>query len=258
MGGALTPREFVDRGRPADARHVVVCAGDSITQGVGSANWVRLLQEDLAPQGYVFVNAGRSGFLSHSLLRELDDVIACRPDVVTVMIGTNDVMASMDDRWRDSYKRQSPPADPTLETYRGWLDEIVRRLVSATSARVALLDLPPIGEDLDSAFNERVGSFNQVIRDVAATHGAEVLPLNVRLQQLIVDSSTAEPFDGTVKEIRSALFQRLVLRRRWDRISARGGRAVLTDNIHLNDRAAREVAALVHAFVEDPVAGGAR
>jgi lysophospholipase L1-like esterase len=258
MGGALTPKEFLDRGRPADARHVVVCAGDSITQGVGSANWVRMLHHDLGPRGYAFVNAGRSGFLSCSLLRELDGVIACRPDVVTVMIGTNDVMASMDDGWRDSYQRQEPPADPTLETYRGWLDEIVRRLVSETSARVALVDLPPIGEDLDSAFNAQVGAFNEVIREIAAAHGAEVIALNARLRELIAASSAAPPFDGTVKEIKSALFQRLVLRRGWDKISARAGRVVLTDNIHLNDRAAGEVATLVRTFVEDPVAGERR
>lgn len=251
--GALTPKEFLQRGRPADAHHVVVCAGDSITQGVGSANWVRLLHDDLGPQGYAFVNAGRSGYLSHSLLRELDDVIACRPDVVTVMIGTNDVMASMDDGWRASYKKQEPPSDPTVETYRQWLGEIVRRLVSETSARVALIEIPPVGEDLDSAWNQRVDAVNQVVRDVAAEHGADVLPLNARLQELIRDSSTAQPFDGTVKEIRSSLFQRLVLRRGWDTISARAGRVVLTDNIHLNDRAAREVAALVRAFVEDRV-----
>jgi lysophospholipase L1-like esterase len=247
--GALTPEEFLRRGRAADARRVVVCAGDSITQGAGSANWVRLLHDDLGPRGYAFVNAGRSGHLSCSLLRDLEDVIACRPDVVTVMIGTNDVMASIDDGWRASYANQDPPADPTLETYREWLGEIVRRLVSGTPARVALLDLPPIGEDLTSAFNERVGSFNEVIREVAADHGVEVLPLNARLRALIAASSTAQPFDGTIREIRSALFQRMVLRRGWDKISDRGGRAMLTDNIHLNDRAAREVAALVRAFV---------
>ena len=259
MGGALTPKKFLRDGRPDATAQVVVCAGDSITQGVGSANWVGLLVDELAPHGYVFVNAGHSGHLSCSLLRELDEVIRCRPDVVTVMIGTNDVMASMDESWRESYLGQDPPASPTLETYRDWLNEIVRRLVSQTSARVALLDLPPIGEDLESAFNAQVDAFNRVVREVAAQHDVRVLPLNARLRELITESPTARPFDGTAREIKSALFQRLVLRRGWNAIAARGGRAVLTDNIHLNDRAAREVAALVRTFVEDraPAAGAA-
>jgi acyl-CoA thioesterase-1 len=253
--GVPTLKSFLDQDRPADARHVVVCAGDSITQGTGSANWVRLLHDDLGARGYLFVNAGWSGYLSCSLLRELDGIIASSPDVVTVMIGTNDVMATMSDGWRDSYARQQPPETPTIETYGAWLDEIVRRLVAETSARVALIEVPPISEDLESVYNQRVDAFNQVLRAVATAHGVDVLPLNARLRALIAESSTAAAFDGSVKEIRSALFQRLVLRRRWDAISARAGRVVLTDNIHLNDRAAREVAALVRSFVEDPVPG---
>lgn len=254
--GAVTLKKFLRTGRPADARQVLVCAGDSITQGVGSADWVGLLHRDLGAQGYAVVNAGWSGYLSSSLLREVDDVIACRPDLVTVMIGTNDAMSTADDAWHQSYQRQHPPERPSLDTYRSWLGEIVRRLVTETSARVALLDLPPIGEDLDSVHNERLNTYNQVIRDVAAAHDVPVLALNARLAELIREASTASPFDGTMKEIRSALFQRLVLRRKFDKISARRGRVVLTDNIHLNDRAAREVAALVRTFVESAASGG--
>ncbi len=250
MGGVLSINRFLREGRPPDARHVVVCAGDSITQGVSSGDWIGRLHDELGRRGYVFVNAGWSGYLSCTLLRELDSVIACRPDVVTVMIGTNDVMATTDDAWRSSYRRQEPPDAVSLETYRRWLDQIVCRLRTETSARVALIEIPPISEQVDSAFNQRVDSFNEVVHEVAREYDAPVLPLNVRLSELIVQSSTAAPFDGTVREIRSALFQRLVLRRRWDRISARAGRVVLTDNIHLNDRAAAELAALVQPFVE--------
>jgi acyl-CoA thioesterase I len=247
-------KKFLRRGRPARARQVVVCAGDSITEGVWSANWIGLVQRDLRSRGHLLVNAGWSGFLTHSLLRELDAVIECRPDIVVVMVGTNDVMASMSEAWRESYRRQEPPTHPTLETYRTWLDQIVRRLRTETSARVALLDLPPIGEDLDSEWNRQVRSFNEVIREIAATYDVTVLLLHQRLGGLIRALSTAEPFDGTTREIKSAMLQRLVLRRRWDKISDRGGRAVLTDNVHLNDRAAREVAALVRGFLDEAAA----
>jgi acyl-CoA thioesterase-1 len=247
-----TLQDFLARDRPADTRQVVVCAGDSLTRGVSSADWVRLLQRSLAARGYLFVNAGWSGYLSCSLLRELDGVVESSPDVVVVLIGTNDVMASMDDAWRQSYSRQEPPQQPTLETYRRWLAQIVQRLRSETSARLALLDLPPIGEDLAGAFNVRVAQFNEAIEEVAATYDVPVLPLNARLTRLIQESSTAAPFDGTMKEIRSAIIQRTLLRRRWDKISARAGRAALTDNIHLNDRAAAEVAALVREFLDPP------
>jgi lysophospholipase L1-like esterase len=47
----------VERGRPADARHVVVCAGDSITQGVGSANSVIHLYDRAAREVAALVHA---------------------------------------------------------------------------------------------------------------------------------------------------------------------------------------------------------
>jgi lysophospholipase L1-like esterase len=243
--------KFLRRARPDDARQILVCAGDSTTQGKASGDWVGLLDDELAPRGYAVVNAGWSGYLSCSLLRELDHVIAGRPDVVTVMIGTNDVMATTSEEWRASYQRQDPPETPTVETYRRWVDEIVGRLVVETSARVALLEVPPISEQVDSVFNQRVDAFNDVVHEVAAAHGIDVLPVNARLKELIAASSTAPPFDGTTREIRSALLQHFLLRRRWNRISDRAGRAVLTDNIHLNDRAARAIADLVRVFVEE-------
>jgi lysophospholipase L1-like esterase len=246
--------KFLRRERPGDARQVVVCAGDSTTHGKASGDWVGLLDDELGPRGYAVVNAGWSGYLSCSLLREVDDLVAARPDVVTVMIGTNDVMATMSEEWRASYQRQDPPETPTVETYRRWVDEIVRRLVAETSARVALLEVPPISEQVDSVFNQRVDAFNDVVHEIAAARAVDVLPVNARLKELIAASSTAPAFDGTTREIRSALLQHFLLRRRWDRISDRAGRAVLTDNIHLNDRAAREIAGLVRAFVEQPAA----
>ncbi|HET6167887.1 MAG TPA: SGNH/GDSL hydrolase family protein [Marmoricola sp.] len=247
---ALPLTKFLQHGRPADASRVVVCAGDSTTQGKASGDWVGLLHDELGPRGYAVVNAGVSGALSCTLLRELDGVIAARPDVVTVMIGTNDVMATTSEQWRASYQRQQPPETPTLESYRRWLDEIVRRLTTETEARVALLEVPPISEQVDSVFNQRVDSFNDVVRDVAARHEVAVLPVNARLKELIAASSAAPPFDGTARDVKSALLQHFLLRRGWDRIAARAGRVALTDNIHLTDRAAGEIAALVRKFVD--------
>ena len=249
--GALPLEKFLRRGGAGDGSTVVVCAGDSTTRGRASGDWVGLLHEELGPRGYAVVNAGTDGSLSCSLLRDLDHVVAARPDVVTVMIGTNDVMATTSDEWRASYQRQQPPETPTIETYRRWLAEIVGRLRQETSARVALLQVPPISEQVDSIFNERVDAFNEVVGEIAADHGVEVLPVNARLKELIAESSSAPEFDGTAREVKSSLLQHFLLRRSWDRIAARAGRVALTDNIHLSDRAAHEIAALVRSFVED-------
>ena len=56
-----TPEAFQRTGRRPDATTLVVCAGDSITQGQVSANYVNRLNDDWKQRGYQFVNAGING-----------------------------------------------------------------------------------------------------------------------------------------------------------------------------------------------------
>jgi hypothetical protein len=49
---------FLRTGRRPQTKRLVVCAGDSITRGHSSADWVGILQRRFAADGYQFVNAG--------------------------------------------------------------------------------------------------------------------------------------------------------------------------------------------------------
>jgi len=76
-------------------------------------------------------------------MQRLDEVIACQPDVVMLLIGTNDVIGTIDQRWEAMYRRrQKIPRTPTLDWCQECVDAILTRLQSDTSARIALLDLP--------------------------------------------------------------------------------------------------------------------
>jgi lysophospholipase L1-like esterase len=121
-----------------------------------------------------------------------------------------------------------------------------------TGARVAVLDLPPIGEDLGSATNDLVRRYNAVIREVAAERGIRVLPLHERLVALLPEDHAPAPFDGTRRLMGAALVRRAVLRQAWSQVSAANGLAVLTDGIHLNDRGAAVVADLIEAWLTAP------
>ena len=146
----------------------MVCAGDSITHGVMSANYVKQLQDRWQFDDRRVINAGISGDLAYNLEKRLGEIVACQPDAVTVFVGTNDVAAQIDDKWRDGYmKSRGLPHYPTLEWYRDTLTRIIRRLKSETSARIALIDLPPLGENLDSSINNRVNIYNAALRTVS-------------------------------------------------------------------------------------------
>ncbi len=211
-----------------------------------SADYVGLLRARLGQDGYAFVNAGINGNLAWNVLQRLDDIVACRPDAVTLLVGTNDVLATLGEPWEPMYRRQQHiPVTPTLAWYVESVRGIIDRLRAETGVHLAILDLPPVGEDLDSEINGRVVEYNAALREIAAEAGLRVLPLHDRLVALLPADGTPPPFEGRRGLMGSAIFRRLVLRRSWDEISEAHGLALLTDHVHLNDRAAAVVAELV-------------
>ena len=187
------------------------------------------------------------------MLQRLDDVVACRPDAVTLLVGTNDVLATLGPPWEPMYRRQQHiPVTPTLAWYVENVREIIDRLRAETGARLAILDLPPLGEDLASEINGRVREYNAALREVAAETGVQVLPLHDRLVALLPEGHTPPPFEGRRDLMGSALVRRLVLRRSWNEISAAHGLTILTDHVHLDDRAAAVVADLIEDWLAAP------
>lgn len=241
---------FLRTGRSPTAKRLVVCAGDSITRGRSSANWVDLLQRRFAADGYQFVNAGVDGDPAWNVLERIEDVVRCRPDAVTLQVGGNDVAAASG-TWpeRMYWRQQHVPRAPSLGWYAECVDEILTRLRSQTSARVAVLDIPMIGEDLTSDTNRRVDAYNQALRRVAAAHAAAYLPLHDRLAALLPPSHKPPPYRGRFGPTIRASLSRSILRRSWNQISASNGLIVLIDHVHLNDRAAMVTSDLVADFI---------
>ncbi|MBC8171339.1 MAG: hypothetical protein H7X77_06690 [Anaerolineae bacterium] len=245
------PGAFIKQGRQAGTRQVVVCAGDSITHGVASANYVELLKKQLAAPEYEFVNAGINGNLAYNVLQRLDVIIACHPDVVTLLIGTNDVNATFSQAWEDNYlKQQKLPEKPTLDWYRQNVERIVDRLKTETSARIAILTLPMLGEKLDSEMNQRVNAYNAVLQTIAAEKQVALLDLHEQLRMLLPENHTPPPYEGKMMPMLQAGLKQYILRKSWDTVATEHGLAVLTDHIHLNDRAAGVIARLIGDFIK--------
>jgi acyl-CoA thioesterase I len=246
-----SPGAFLERGRRTTTRTLVVCAGDSITHGMVSANYVEMLERRFAAKGCEFVNAGINGNLAYNLLQRLDDVIACRPDVVTILIGTNDVNATFSQEWEDTYrKEQKLPEKPTLARYRQNVERIIDRLQSETDAQIALLDLPMLGEDLASDMNQRLADYNAVLHAVALEKGVACLPLHDRLRALLPQNHTPPIYEGKKGPVVRVWIKHFIQSKSWDAVSADYGLELLTDHIHLNDKAAAVIAALIGDFLE--------
>ena len=238
------PAAFLRRGRQATTATLVVSAGASSTHASLSGDYVALLRGRLGGRGHEFVNAGVNGDTSGDLLRRLDAIVACRPDAVTILIGTNDARAAL-------------ATGGAPDTFRANLAAILARLNAGTAARVAVLSLPPLGEDLDSESNRVVDRYNAVIREVAAAHGAAYLPLHEELRALIEGDGRGRrtPYAFRPGFLLGNAVRRYAGRQSWDAIADRNGFAALTDGIHLSDRGAAVAARLIAEWLAPPAAG---
>ncbi|MFJ6897477.1 SGNH/GDSL hydrolase family protein [Streptomyces hokutonensis] len=230
----------------------VVCLGDSITRAQVSVDYIRMLKNRTAGRPYAFTNAGVNGDLAYNVLQRLDPVIEQQPDVV-VLIGTNDANASLSEKNALMMRKTKKlPVTPTIGWYRQNLAAITERLTRETGARVALLSLPVLGQQLASEPARRSGAYSEVVKETAAMYGAAYLPLHERqVGHLLASDDVASRIalrDGTALIKRTAA-RHFLLGQSFDGIARRRGLALTTDFIHQNSRGATMIADLVEDFL---------
>jgi acyl-CoA thioesterase I len=245
-----TTKAFLRDGRSPSASSVVACVGDSITEGVGSADWVAMLRDKVVSKGFQVVNAGVAGDLSANVLRRLDAVIECDPDIITLMIGTNDVATEFLSPVTGVLLRvKGIKRKPTVEWYTQNVSSILRRLRTETHARIAVIEIPMLGEDLTSEINGRVDRYNEALRSISEEEGVRCIPLHDQLVKLLPSGHVPPPYKATVGLILKVQLQHHVLHRSWDDIGSRNGFVLLTDHTHLGERAGGVAAQSVADFV---------
>jgi lysophospholipase L1-like esterase len=230
----------------------VVCLGDSLTRGQVSVDYVEMLAARDVGGSASFTNAGVNGDLAFNVLQRLDSVIELQPDVVSVLIGTNDTNASLSEKnIRMMTRMKKLPERPTIAWYHENLTAIIDRLAAETSARIALLSLPVLGEELGSESVRRSADYSAVIKEIARTRSVTYLPLHERQVACLTASGSTPGIrfrDGRILSA-SAATQHFVLRRSFDQISRRRGLQLTTDLIHQNTCGATMIADLIQQFL---------
>src|SRR5271154_5664091 len=111
----------------------VVCFGASLTAGRVSFDYLELLRARPSLAGFRFINHGVDGDLAWNGLQRLNAVISEEPNAISILIGTNDVNATMSERNLLRYKNFNHlPSEPTLTWYECNLEAIVKRLKQET------------------------------------------------------------------------------------------------------------------------------
>jgi acyl-CoA thioesterase-1 len=254
-----SPERFL-AGKSAKAENkIIVCIGDSITHGRVSHNYVDLLSRKLSTRGYTLVNAGINSELSYNVLQRLDEIIRCEPDFVTILIGTNDANASLSkENGLRAMKNMKLPEMPTAEWFRANLIKICSQLKSRTRAKIALLSLPPIGEDPQHIAYKRTTRYSTIIKEVAEEERVTYLPLHENITDYLQKQNHKPKLSydkGWLSVMYKGIVFHILFGRSLDEISSSNGFLIITDFLHLNSRGAEFVADLIEGFVTEGTSG---
>ncbi|GAB4320711.1 MAG: hypothetical protein Kow0069_24810 [Promethearchaeota archaeon] len=228
----------------------VVVAGDSITHGLVSHDFVEDLRRQLG-RNHLVINAGLNNDMVHDLLVRLDQIVACHPHVVVVMIGTNDANATANRVPLARYVRKHRlPRVPSLAWFEEVLGEVARRL-SEAGARVALLSPPVIGEDLNAPEFRRVGDYAAAVKRVAESTGVDYLPLWERMVGYLEahPSSPRQPFRRQRWLTAKATVRHYLFGTSWEGLARDNGFQLVHDYLHLTPLGAQFVLDLLEVFV---------
>ncbi|MEJ5361691.1 MAG: SGNH/GDSL hydrolase family protein [Spirochaetota bacterium] len=229
-------------------KKIAVFFGDSLTHATVSFDYVGYLAKDPDLQNYVFVNEGINSRLVYNLLEVVDSVIALKPHYIFIWIGTNDLKGSLND---EEYQRYNDlwnlPQKPTKE----WFVQNYRKLVSIlktkTNAKIVLISLPPLGENIDSIPFKLSMEYSDIIRDIAEKEKLSYIGLNEILTRDLIREGKRDiaPYTTGLWFMYSAIIQHYLFGRDWNSISDSRNLTYMTDNIHINGKAGRILSAAI-------------
>jgi lysophospholipase L1-like esterase len=242
----------------------VACVGSSTTASKGTYRWIAELESRPQNGRFRFVNLGVGGDLSFNIVRRLPRVIAIQPDRVIILIGTNDILASVFPNFRRIVRLWKGLSDePTAQRFRDNLSHITQTLRQETGARIALSSLAPVGEDphsvdpVQSRLNDLYAAYNGAIREVSSRERTDYIGFYEAFQDELESSKTAKPFTrfSFPSFYRDYLVREMILRRSFDEISRGNGWEFHIDGIHLNTRGGRILTEAVQRFLDSPREG---
>ncbi len=240
----------------ADSPKKIVLIGDSITHGTVSANYVDLLDSilnlDSNSKIVTTINAGVNGEFTYNVLQRLGPINQCAPDLITILIGTNDAHGSLTPkRQRRKQRNWKLPELPDETTFRKYLNALVSRLKTETRATLALLSIPTIGEDPTTGEFAQSVKYSQIIKDVASATGVTYLPLNETMVDFLAayPSHQKYPFKWYLFAIVKSILAHAV-GRRWEREASANGFQLHTDHLHLSPKGVAMVADLIKNFYD--------
>ncbi len=168
-----TTQTMILIGDPTGPKVKYTALGDSLTAGVGATNsqdsYPAIIAHNLSQpsQSVELQNLAVSGAGVQDLINsQLTPAISQNPDLITVLIGVNDIHGLL-----------SP------DSFQGHYDQLVTSLKTRTKAKIILINIPLLGypsilfPPYDSLIDLRTQQFNQKISSIATKHHLKLIDL---------------------------------------------------------------------------------
>jgi len=246
------PYNFVKkmkRKRKTSKKARIVFIGDSLTHGNLSVNYIKMIAKKLG-KNYDYINAGMNAELAYNVLLRLESIIACKPDFITILIGTNDANAELKDiQDKKSIKMLNLPRKPDKKWYIKNLEKIISELKEKTDAKIAICSIPIIGEEISGkAFKQSI-DYSKTICEIANKHEINYLPINEKMIGYLKQYPSNPKYLHEKRLVEEAVFKHFLYRKSFDKISEEFGFSLLIDHVHINTEGVKIIADLIIDFI---------
>lgn len=249
---ANNPYQFMRKyGHLKKKKKRIVFIGDSLTHANISSSYIKLIKEKLGTENYEYINAGMNAELTYNVLKRLDSIIACEPDFVTILIGTNDSNREYDkDLSRHAEIRLKLPQMPNKKWFVENYNAILTELTTKTNAKIAICSIPPVGENIQHKACQKSIDYSKTIKELATKYKVKYLPVNEKMLDYLKKNPTKPKYNYDERIIEKAAYQHFLFRKDFDTISKNYDFALVTDHIHLNSNGAKIIANLMIEFIQ--------
>jgi len=234
-------------------KNKILFLGASITQGKISKSYVKMLKKQLGKKQYKYINHGIAGYESYNVLNKLNKSIEIKPDFVIILVGTNDILSSLDPKLAKlSRKLKKIPHEPELSHYSNNIKNIIKQLKQDTDSKIAIVSLPIIGENLESIENKTIADYNTELKKICENENVVYLPVHEKQKEFLINKNNGKgkEYIKSSKMAFKSLFLHYLLFLSLDTISKKNGYLLLTDGIHQNTIGAKFITEEIANFIK--------
>lgn len=234
-------------------KKTVLFLGDSLTHGRVSYDYVSQIKKNPRFKDFNIINEGINSRLTNQILELLDDVEKIDPDLIFILIGTNDLKASLNETEYKRYQSLWSLSDPINQTsFINNLSNIVEKLKTKTKGKIVLISIPMLGENSKSNPYIQSKIFANSIKQISFDRKANYLPLFESLESELIRSENTKTIEYSQNQWNMywTILKYYSTTKTWNDLSEDNGFYLLTDGIHLNERSGKILENLVLKEIE--------